>query len=45
MKGLSAFQDSQVKMFNPNLTKNKSYYMNFNLIIEVIKAYISYSYV
>ena len=29
-------------MFNPNLTKNKPYYMNFNLIIEVIKAYFMF---
>ena len=33
-------------MFNPNLTtKNKSHYMNFSLIKEVIKAYNSYFYV
>ena len=35
----------QVKMFNPNLYKNKSYDMNFILFIYVIKAYSSYFYV
>ena len=30
---------SRIQIFNPNLRKNKSYYMNFKLFIQVIKAY------
>ena len=33
---------AQGKMFNPNFKWNKTCYMNFNLIIEVIKAYNSH---
>ena len=33
---------SQKEMFDSNFRKNKSYYLNFKLIISVIKAYNSY---
>ena len=36
---------SKIKMFDPKLIKNKSYYMNFKLILYVINAYKSYFYV
>jgi len=33
---------SKIIMFNPNLQENKSYYMNFDCIKYVTKAYNSY---
>ena len=43
---ISLKRPDEIKMFNPNfIEEEKTYYMDFNLIIEVIKAFNSYFYV
>ena len=45
LKPKRAGEISQIEIFNLNLYKKKSYYMNFKLLIKVTNAFNSYFYI